>query len=149
MPQNVASDQGLHCLPFNHEYFKFSHQIVYYSCPNIVRSLNIKGNYGKFWLGLWKFYFNPCHAEKMPCPLLILSQSNYLILNFDTIHILNDKQCRSRSVGFRSHLIWIYTVCKDRAYLGSAGLGLMQNKKNIINLSSAEFAHKMINVKVD
>ena len=41
------------------------------------------------------------------------------------IHILNDKQCRSRSVGFsRSQLIWIYTVCKDRTYLGSAGLGL-------------------------
>ena len=28
-------------------------------------------------------------------------------------HILNDKQCKSRSVGFfRSQLIWIYTVCK-------------------------------------
>ena len=42
------------------------------------------------------------------------------------IHILTDKQCRSWSVGFvRSQLIWIYTVCKGRAYLGSAGLGLM------------------------
>ena len=41
------------------------------------------------------------------------------------IHILNDKQCRSRSVGFcRSQLIWIYTVCKCRIYLGSAGQGL-------------------------
>ena len=41
------------------------------------------------------------------------------------IHILNDKQCRSRSVGFwRSQLIWIYTVYKDRVYPGSAGLGL-------------------------
>ena len=41
------------------------------------------------------------------------------------IHILNDKQCRSRSVGFwRSQLIWIYTVCKDRVYPGSAWLGL-------------------------
>ena len=37
----------------------------------------------------------------------------------------NNKQCRSRSVGFfRSQLIWIYTVCKGRTYLGSAGLGL-------------------------
>ena len=35
------------------------------------------------------------------------------------------KQCRSRSVDFfRSHLIWIYTVCKGRAYQGSAGPGL-------------------------
>ena len=41
------------------------------------------------------------------------------------IHILNDKQCRSRSVGFfRSQLIWIYTVCKDRVYPGSEGQGL-------------------------
>ena len=36
------------------------------------------------------------------------------------IHIPNDKQCRSRSVGFsRNQLIWIYTVFK-----GSAGPGL-------------------------
>ena len=41
------------------------------------------------------------------------------------IHTLNGKQCRSRSVGFfRSQLIWIYTVCKSRAYPGSAGQGL-------------------------
>ena len=39
-------------------------------------------------------------------------------------HILNGKQCRSRSVGFRSQLIWIYTVCKDRVYPSSEGLGL-------------------------
>ena len=38
------------------------------------------------------------------------------------ILILNGKQCRSRSVGFfRSQLIWIYTVCKDSVYPGSAG----------------------------
>ena len=41
------------------------------------------------------------------------------------IHSLNDKQCRSRSVGFsRSQLIWIYTVYKGRVYPGSAGQGL-------------------------
>ena len=35
-------------------------------------------------------------------------------------------QCRSRSVGFfRSQLIWIYTVCKDRVYPSSAGQGLI------------------------
>ena len=40
------------------------------------------------------------------------------------IQILNGKQWRSRSVGFfRSQLIWIYTVCKDRVYPGSAGQG--------------------------
>ena len=42
------------------------------------------------------------------------------------IHILNGKQCRSRSVGFfRIQLIWIYIVCKGRTYLGSAGQGLI------------------------
>ena len=42
------------------------------------------------------------------------------------IYILNNKQCRSRSVGFfRRQLIWIFTVCKGRAYPGSAGPGLI------------------------
>ena len=46
------------------------------------------------------------------------------------IHILNDKQCRSRSVGFfRSQLIWIYAVCKSRVYQGSVRLGLRVNPK--------------------
>ena len=34
------------------------------------------------------------------------------------IHKLNNKQCRSRSVG---QLIWIYTVCKGGTHPGSAG----------------------------
>ena len=39
-----------------------------------------------------------------------------------SVHILNGKQCRTRSVGFfRSQLIWICTVCTDRVYPGSAG----------------------------
>ena len=41
------------------------------------------------------------------------------------VHILNGKQCRSRSSGFfRSQLIWIYIVCKGRIHPGSAGQGL-------------------------
>ena len=44
------------------------------------------------------------------------------------IDILDGNQCRFRSVVFcRSQLIWIYTVCKDREYPGSAGLGLIRN----------------------
>ena len=51
------------------------------------------------------------------------------------IHLLNDKQCRSRSVGFwRSQLIWIYTVCKRRVYLGSVGQGLINRFISIISL---------------
>ena len=50
------------------------------------------------------------------------------------IHILNDKQCKSRSVGFfRSQLIWIYTVCKDRAYPGSAGQGFSNSPETSSN----------------
>ena len=49
----------------------------------------------------------------MPRPPLIFSQSDYSIWIVTINHILNGKQCRSRSVGFfRSQLIWIYTVCK-------------------------------------
>ena len=61
----------------------------------------------------------------MPRPLLIFSQSDYLIW-IVAIKSHNGKQCRSRSVGFffRSQLIWICTVCKGRVYPGSAGQGL-------------------------
>ena len=41
---------------------------------------------------------------------------------------VNDKQCRSRSVGFRSQLIWIYTICKDRTYTVSAGQGFISSE---------------------
>ena len=55
--------------------------------------------------------------NKLSCPAHFwfpvnqITWSGFLI----EIHIFNDKQCRSRSVGFfRSQLIWIYTVCWDR-----------------------------------
>ena len=52
------------------------------------------------------------------------------------LHILNGKQCSSRSVGFfRSLLIWIYTVCKGRVYPGSAGQELRHSKPAIIYLT--------------
>ena len=61
----------------------------------------------------------------MPHPLLIVIQSDYLIQVVDTNSYIEWQTCRSRSVGFwRSHLIWSYTVCKDRAYSGPAGSGL-------------------------
>ena len=61
-----------------------------------------------------------CHAY-LQFSAIQITRSRLLI----KIHILNDKQCRFRSVGFsRSHLNWIYTVCKDRVYPGSAGHGL-------------------------
>ena len=63
-------------------------------------------------------------------------QSDYLISIVLWIHILNDKQCRSRSVGFfRSQLIWIYTDCKG-SVLSSAGHWLMR----IVNIVSVGLA---------
>ena len=59
----------------------------------------------------------------------LITRSRLLI----QIPILNDKQCRSRSVGFlsfgffKSQLIWLYIVCKDRVhvYQGSEGQELI------------------------
>ena len=54
--------------------------------------------------------FNTCHVEsvKMPCPLPIFSHLHFTWSMFlIPIHILNEKQCKSRSVG---QLIWTYTV---------------------------------------
>ena len=70
------------------------------------------------------------------------------------VHIRNDNQCRSRSVGFfRGQLIWIYTVCKGRIYPGSAGQGLnlsLNNNNNnnkigiiIINITRQQKMHEM------
>ena len=78
---------------------------------------------GTFWLDLSRFSYlltltliKPLSCWiKMPCPLLIFIQSDYLIQVVDT-DSHNDKQCRSRSVGFfRSQLIWIYSICKGKA----------------------------------
>ena len=65
-------------------------------------------------------YINPCHAEKikMPCPLLIFSQSDYLIQVLDAnVHT----EWHSADPDQFRIIIQIYTVCKDWAYLGSTG----------------------------
>ena len=86
-------DHSLHWLPLSHNFLRH-HQVVR--------------------MHLIKLYINPCHAEY----ILIFSQSDFLIKVVDT-NSHNGKQCRSRSVGFKSRLICIYTVCK-----ASAGQGL-------------------------
>ena len=64
----------------------------------------------------------------MTCSHLIFNQSEHLIKVVHIYSKLNDKQCRSRSVGFfRSQLIWIYTVFKGWIYPGSARQGLRVN----------------------
>ena len=59
-------------------------------------------------------HLNPCHAEqiKMPHPLLIFSQSEYLIHVVDT-NSHAEWQCRSRSVGF-SEANWSDLHCLKR-----------------------------------
>ena len=68
----------------------------------------------------------PCPAEyiKMPCPFLF-SQSDYLIQIID-INSYTELQTVQIQISWllRSQLIWIYTVCKSRVYLGLAGQGL-------------------------
>ena len=61
----------------------------------------------------------------MPCPFQIFSQSGYLIW-IVAINSHSLWQTVQIQIGWllRSQLIWNYTVCKDRTYLGSAGLGL-------------------------
>ena len=55
------------------------------------------------------------------------------------IHILNDKQSRSRSICFwQSQLIWIYTFCKSRTYQSSAGPGLKWYHITIMRWSSSD-----------
>ena len=59
------------------------------------------------------------------------------------INILNSKLCRSRSaILFRGHLIWVYTVCKDRAYPGSAGPGLNNKHPSKLNVIKLDIARK-------
>ena len=75
----------------------------------------------------WKRYVHlTLSIIKMPHPLVMFSQSDYLIQIVYTNSHINDKQCRSRSVCFwRSQLICIYSVCKGSAYPGPAGWGLI------------------------
>ena len=67
--------------------FKF-HNTVINSCLKVILILKVN--------------VDPCPAEyiKMPHPVLVFSQLNYLIQIVDINCILNGKQCRSRMVGF-------------------------------------------------
>ena len=62
----------------------------------------------------------------MPRPLLIFSQSDYLIQIVD-IKSHTERQTVQIQISrfFRSQLIWICTVCKGRVYPDSAGQGLI------------------------
>ena len=102
----------------------------------------LKVKHDVWYFASFSTFFNPCPAEyiKMPCPLLIFSQSDYLVqivaknshTYWQTVQIQIswllqkptdlDLHCLQRS-----QLIWICTVCKGRVYPGSAGQGLRQS----------------------
>ena len=72
----------------------------------------------------------------MPRPLPIFSQSDYLIQDVD---INSHTEWQTVQIQFRSQLIWIYTVCKDRVYPGSAGQGLRRQlpvRKSCLSLQN-------------
>ena len=54
------------------------------------------------------------------------------LLIFIQIHIRNGNQCRRQ-------LIWIYTVCKGRAYPRSAGLGLFKINSEVCTSETFNF----------
>ena len=59
--------------------------------------------------------------SKLLSPFLIVSQSDYLI-QIVVINLHTEWQTVQIQIGFfRRQLIWIYTVCKGRVYLCSAG----------------------------
>ena len=109
---------------------------------NFIRSINTYS-----WRGSWeecKYMVSKKNKKKNIAVLTIVMLNKIrcqihfkLLANqiawfkfFIQIHILSDEQCRFRSIGFfRNQLIRIYTVCKGRAYPGSAVLGLMWEMK--------------------
>ena len=77
MAQNAASDLSLDCLPYIQQYFRQ----VNFRTSMVNEGVSIL----RVNMVIQKIDFNPYHAEyiKMPCLLLISSQSYYLIRIFD------------------------------------------------------------------
>ena len=70
-------------------------------------------------------------------PLLIVSQSDFLMQTVDRNSYTKWQTVQSRSVGFfRSQLIWLCTVCKCRVYSGSVGQGSVKESRRKNPLSA-------------
>ena len=78
------------------------------------------------WVGYSVFPFNPCHAEQITTPTSKCQPIRLLGLDFD-INSYTLKQTVQIQISWLLQL-WIYTVCKGRAYPGSAGQGLRNYK---------------------
>ena len=77
--------------------------------------------------------------KKMPHPLLIFSQSDYLILVVDT-------NSNTKRQMVQIQLIWICTVCKSRAYLGLARQGRTSLSGHLEGVPSTWFYGEMENI---
>ena len=116
-----------------------------YTCRNNLHLLKYRAHPGRArsLLSLVMLNKSKCHAHFCFSANQI-TWSRLLI----QIHILSDKQCRFRSVGFfrsfRSQLIWIYTVCKGRVYPGSAeqGINIAHNDNKRTNHHREHACHK-------
>ena len=81
----------------------------------------------------------------MPHPLLIVSQSDYLI---QTVDISSHTEWQTVQIQIswllQSQLICIYTICTGRAYPGSAGRGLINTEVNLhcFKIIYTAFKHK-------
>ena len=123
VPNRVDTDQMQHSAEFD---------LVYSVCTGLCVQILATG-YPERLFYAWHFILTLVLLNKlMPRPLLIFSQSDYLVqvvdTNSNTEQLTVQIQISWLLNFFRSQLIWIYTVCKGRLYPGSAGQGLNENK---------------------
>ena len=86
----------------------------------------------------------------MPHPLLIINQSDYFIQFVDINSDMWQQTVQIQISWLKkwSQLIWIYTVCKGSAYLGSAGPELSYKNAWIIEeLVFVSLIHTDLSVK--
>ena len=126
-----TKDQDFNCQEFNQIYYHWptaSSRYTYifiiagWGITNFAKGGNLIGSFCKMSYFLqvlsiiYYMYFNPCHTHFY----LSANQITWSRLLIQ-IHIVNDKQCSSRSVKKPTDLDLHF---KARAYPGSAGLGL-------------------------
>ena len=92
--------------------------------------------------------FHPCHAEyiKTPHPLLIFSQSDYLIQVVDTNSHTERQTVQIQISWLQKPTVWICTVSKDRAYPGSAGPGLTFKVYNKYTITTVMWSNALYHV---
>ena len=88
--------------------------------------------------------------NKLRGPVLIVSKSEYLII---VVHTNSNTEWQTLQIQIRSQLIWIYTVCKGRVYLGPVwqGFNINTSDENFQKYSSIMILSKgkqIFNIKL-